>query len=135
MAHYPCGRVPSVARQIDPEEVDAPVEICLQVPRRHPREAPKVALEPGAQVVHHLHPLQVDRVAHVGPVRLALEPALPDQHVVGPLEVVDERRPSRYPAARCLPYPRRAGIPLGADDHDGVLMDVDGDADAQLLVG
>ena len=49
-----------------------------------------MALEPGAQVVRHFHPLQVDRAVHVGPVRLALEPALPDQHAVGPLGVVDE---------------------------------------------
>lgn len=51
MAHRPCSRVPSVARPADPEEVDAPVEIRLQVPRLHPREASQVALEPETQVV------------------------------------------------------------------------------------
>lgn len=44
-----------------------------------------VALEPGAQIVCHLYPLQVDRVVDVGPVRLALEPVVPDQLVVRPL--------------------------------------------------
>lgn len=71
MAHQPYGLVPSVAR--------------LDVPWRHPRETTQVALEPGAQVVCHLHPLHVDRVVDVGPVRLALEPAVPDKRVVCPL--------------------------------------------------
>lgn len=57
MTHHPFGRVPSVPGLIDPEELDVPVEVGLQVPRRHSREAPKVALEPRAQVVRHLHPL------------------------------------------------------------------------------
>lgn len=135
MAHHPCSRVPPVARLVDPEEVDVPVEVGLQVRGRHPREAPQVAFEPGAQVVHHLHPLQVDRVVHIGPVRLALEPAVPDQRVVRPLEVVDQQRPGRYPAAHGLPHARRAGLPVAADDRDRVLVDVDGDADAQLLAG
>lgn len=135
MAHHPCSRVPPVGRLVDPEEVDVPVEVGLQVRGRHPREAPQVAFEPGAQVVHHLHPLQVDRVVHIGPVRLALEPAVPDQRVVRPLEVVDQQRPGRYPAAHGLPHARRAGLPVAADDRDRVLVDVDGDADAQLLAG
>ena len=135
MAQHPCSRVTSVARLVDPEEADVPVEVGLQVPMRHPREAPKVALEPGAQVVHHLHPLQVDRIVDVGPMRLAAETALADQRAVGPLEVVDEQRPGRYPAAHGLPYPRRAALPVAADDRDRVLVDVDGDADAQLLAG
>lgn len=135
MAHHPCGRVPSVPGLFDTEEVDVPVEVGLQVPRRHSREAPQVALEPGAQVVHHLHPLQVDQVAHIGPMRLALEPALPVQHAVVPLEVVNEQRSGRYPAAHGLPHARRAGLSVAAYDHDRVLVDVDGDADAQLLAG
>lgn len=52
-----------------------------------------------------------------------------------PLEVVDEQRPGRYPAAHGLPHARRAGLPVAADDSDVVLVDVDGDADAQLLAG
>lgn len=130
MAHHPFGRVPSV-----PGLVDVPVEVGLQVPGRHPREAPKMALEPRAQVVRHLHPLQVDRVVHVGPVCLALEPAVPDQRVVRLLEVVDEQRPGRYPAAHGLPHARRAWLPVAANDRDGVLVDVNGDADAQPLSG
>lgn len=68
-------------------------------------------------------------------MRLALEPALPDQRTVGLPEVVDGQRPGRYPAAHGLPHARRAGLPVAADDRDGVLVDVDGDADAQLLAG
>lgn len=107
MAHHPFGRVPSVPGLVDPEEVDVPVEVGPQVPRQHPREAPKVALEPRAQVVRHLHPLQV----------------------------VDEKRPGRYPAAHGLLHAGRAGLPVAANDRDRVLVDVDGDAGAQLLAG
>ena len=71
MAHHPCDLVPSVAR--------------LDVLQQHPREAPQVALKPGAQIVCHLYPLQVDRVVDVGPARLALEPVVPDQRIVRPL--------------------------------------------------
>ena len=94
-----------------------------------------MALEPGAQVVRHFHPLQVDRAVHVGPVRLALEPALPDQHAVGPLEVVDEQRSGCNPASHGLPHARRAGLSAAADDRDGVLVHVYRYADAELLVG
>ena len=135
MAHRHCSRVPSVARLVAPKEVDVSVEVGLQILGRHPREAPKVALEPGAQVVHHLHQIQVDRVVDIRPVRLAAESVLPDQHAVGPLEVVDEQRPRRYPAAHGLPHARRAGLPVSADDLDGVLVDVDSNADAHLLAG
>ena len=130
MAHHPCGRVPSV-----PGLADVPVEVGLQVPERHPREAPKVALEPRAQVVRHLHPLQVDRVVHVGPVCLALDPAVPDQRVVRILQVVHGQRPRQPSAAHGLPCARRAGLPVAANDHDRVLMDIDGDSDARLFTG
>ena len=135
MAHRPFGRVPSVPGLVDPDGVDIPVEVGLQVPRRHPREAPKVALEPGAQVVHHLHPLQVDRVVDVHPVRLALEPAIPDQRAVRLLKVVDGQRPRQHSAAHGLPYARRAGLPVAENGRDGVLMDIEGDSDARLLSG
>lgn len=127
---HPFGRVPSAPGLVDPEETDVPVEVGLQVPRRHPREAPKVALEPGARVIRHLHPLQVDRVVHVRTVGLAVESVVLDQRVVRPLEVVDQQRSGRYPAAHGLPHARRAGHPVAADDRDRVLVDVDG---AQML--
>lgn len=114
-AHNPCGRAPSDPGLVDPEEVDVPVEVGLQVPRRHPRETTKVALEPRAQTVLHLHPLQAHRVVHVDPVCLALEPAIPDQRVVRPLRVMDEQRPGRYPAAHGLLHARRAGFPVAAN--------------------
>lgn len=135
MAHHPCSRVPSFPGLVDPEEVDVPVEAGPQVPGRHSREAPKVALEPRVQVVHHLHPLQVDRVVDVRPVNLALEASLFDQRAVCPFEVVDEQRPGRYPDAHGLPHARRAGFPASADDRDRVLVDVVGHADVRLLAG
>ena len=135
MAHHPCGRVPSVPSLVDPEEVDVPVKVGRQVPRRLPREAPQAALKPRVQVVRHLHPLQVDRVVDDHPVSLAVETSLPDQHAARPLGVVDARRPGRHPAAHGLPHARRAGLPVAAGDRDRVLVDVDGDADAQLLAG
>ena len=107
----------------------------LQVPRRHSRKAPKIALEPRARVVRHLHPLQVDRVVHVGPVCLALEPAVPDQRVVRLLKVVDGQRPGQHSAAHGFPCARRAGLPVAENDRDGVLMDIEGDSDARLLSG
>lgn len=135
MAHHPFGRVPCVPGLVDPEEVDVPVEVGLQVPRRHSRKAPKIALEPRARVVRHLHPLQVDRVVHVGPVCLALEPAVPDQRVVRLLKFVDGQRPGQHSAAHGLPCARRAGLPVAENDRDGVLMDIEGDSDARLLSG
>lgn len=116
MAHRPCGLVPSV-----PGLVDVPVEVGLQASGRLPREAPKVALEPRAQVVHHLHPLQVDRVVIISPVCPALEPVVPDRHAVRPLQILDERRPGRNPVAHGLPHARRAWFPVAADDATGFL--------------
>lgn len=48
---------------------------------------------------------------------------------------MDQQRPGRYPAAHGLPHARRAGLAVAAGDRDRVLVDVDGDADAQLLAG
>lgn len=97
MAHRPCSRVLSVPGLVSPEEVDLPVEVRLEPRGDIPREAPKVALEQGAQVAHQLHPLKVNRVVDVRPVCLALDPP-PGQHAEGPLEVVDEQRSRRFPA-------------------------------------
>lgn len=52
-----------------------------------------------------------------------------------PLDAVDEQRPGRYPSAHGLPHAHRAGLPVAADYRDRVLVDVDVDADAQLLAG
>lgn len=57
------------------------------VSQRHSRVVPKATLKPRAQVVHHLHPLQADWVVGVCPVRLAIEPAVPDQHTARSLDV------------------------------------------------
>ena len=68
-------------------------------------------------------------------MRLDLEPAVPDQRVVRPLEVADVWRPGRYPAAHGLPHAHRARLSVTPGDRDGVLVDVYGDTDAQLLAG
>lgn len=88
-----------------------------------------------ANNVHDLHPLQTDRAVRICPVRLALEPAAPDQRAGGPLEVVDVRRPGRCSAAHGLSHMRRARLPVAAGDRDRVLVDVDGNAVAELLAG
>ena len=48
---------------------------------------------------------------------------------------MDGQRPGRHPAAHGLLHARRAGLPVATDDRDGILVDVDDDADAQLLAG
>ena len=54
---------------------------------------------------------------------------------MGPLEVVDVRRPGCYPAAHGLPHARRAWPTVVVGDRDGVLAGVDGDAGTGLLAG
>lgn len=76
---------------LDPEEVDVEVQVGLQVLGVHAGEAPEVALEPRAQVVHQLHRFQVLRVPRVRLVGLVRKTVLPDEDVMGPLAVVDER--------------------------------------------
>lgn len=88
----------SLGVPLDPEQVHEPVEVRLEVRHRHTREPPEVSLEPGAEVVHHGHPLQVDRVVDVGPVRLLGAARLADQRAVRPLPVVDDQPP---PSAIC----------------------------------
>lgn len=129
MAHHPCGRVPSV-----PGLVDVPVEVDLHVHGRHPREAPNVALKPRAQVVRHLHSLQVDRVVHVGPVCLALKPAVPDLHVVRSLRVMDGQRPRCYSAGYGPLIRAELSFPWPQATASGFILNVDGDAGAELLV-
>lgn len=93
MANHPFQLGPRLVVALDPEEVDVPVEVVLQVLRPHPREPPKVALDPGAEAVHELHPLEVGGVAGVGLVRL-VDPHAPGQH------------------DRVLPRPRRGEDPV-----------------------
>lgn len=100
----------SLGVPLDPEQVHEPVEVRLEVRHRHAREPPEVSPEPGAEVVHHGHPLQVDRVVDVGPVRLLGAARLADQRAVRPLPVVDAQAPlGDMPAERCQ-YPGRAGL-------------------------
>ena len=71
MADHPFRFRPPLLGLVHPEQVDVPVQVALQVRRVHAGEPPEVALDPGAEVVHHRHALQVDRVLDVGLVRLA----------------------------------------------------------------
>ena len=135
MAKHPCGGVPPVARLVDPEEVDVPVQIGLHVRRRHAGEPPEVALEPGAHAVGHLHRLEVGGVAAVGLVGLGDAAAAGDDPVVGALAVVDDDAAGREVARQGLPHPRRAGLAVPADLGNRVLVHVDGGADAELLAG
>ena len=64
-----------------------------------------------------------------------LDPAVPDQRVVRILQVVHGQRPRQHSAAHGLPCARRTGLPVAANDHDRVLMDIDGDSNARLFTG
>ena len=68
--------------------------------RVHTREAPQVALEPRAQIVGHLHGVQVDGVSDVGLVGLGLAAPVGDDAVVGALPVVDVGAALGYRRAR-----------------------------------
>lgn len=72
-------------------------------------------------------------VVHINPVRLALESVVPCQRVVNPFKIVNRQRPGRYPPAHGLLHMHGTGLALAAVDRDGVLVDVDGHADAQPL--
>lgn len=135
MANHPCGLGPSLGVLLDPEQVNEPVEVRLEVRHRHAREPPEVPLEPGAEVVHHGHPLQVDRVVDVGPVRLLGAARLADQRAVRPLPVVDDQAPLGDMPAERPQHPRRAGLSAAAHHGDRVLVHVDGDRYADLLAG
>ena len=91
---------------------DVSLEAGLQISGRHLRKAPQAAVEPGAKDVHHPHLLQVDRVVYVGPVFPALEPAVPDQCVVLPLEVVDLSAPDAILLPMALLTRAELGFPL-----------------------
>lgn len=135
MASHPCGLGPSLGVPLDPEQVHEPVEVRLEVRHRHAREPPEVPLGPGAEVVHHGHPLQVDRVVDVGPVRLLGAARLADQRAVRPLPVVDDQAPLGDMPAERPQHPRRAGLSAAAYHGDRVLVHVYGDRYADLLAG
>lgn len=134
MARHPCSFALSDARLFDPEEVGIPVEMRLGVSRRLPCDAPWIAFRPGAQVVHYLHSLQVDRVVHVSPVRLVLELAVRDPRVAchSKLWISGTQSAILRPMAFLA---RRAELPVATGDRDRVLSVVDADAVAGFLIG
>ena len=135
MAYHPCDLGPTLVVALDTEEVDVEVRVGLQVAGIHAREAPEVALDPGAEVVHERHRLQVGGVADIGLVALVHEAVLPDQHVVRPLTVVDEGGALRDVRPHRLPDPGGRGLAVPAYHRDGLLAGVDPDRDADLLPG
>ena len=135
MAYHPCDLGPTLVVALDTEVVDVEVQVGLQVAGIHAREAPEVALDPGAEVVHERHRLQVGGVADIGLVALVHEAVLPDQHVVRPLTVVDEGGALRDVRPHRLPDPGGRGLAVPAYHRDGLLAGVDPDRDADLLLG
>ena len=134
MAEHPCRFGPFVLRLIDAEEVDVPVEVALHVRHPHPREAPQVALDPGAQVVDERHLLKVDRIPHIGLVRLRHGICLPYQPLVRLLLVVHDDAAFGEVASQGRLDPLRRGLAVAAHDRHRVLVHVDGDRDAELLL-
>ena len=72
------------------EQVHEPVEVGLKVGGAHAREAPQVSLEPRAQVVDHLHGVEVGGGGDVGLVGLRAALPVGDDPVVGALLVVHD---------------------------------------------
>ncbi len=135
MADHPCSFRPSVLCLVHAEQVDEPVEVGLQVGRVHAGEAPQVSLEPRAQVVDHLHGVEVGGVGGVGLVGLRAALPVGDHPVVGALLVVHDGAALREvaPQGGLDPLGRRLAVP--AHHRDRVLRGVDGDRDANLLLG
>ena len=134
MANHPCSFGPPVLRLAHAEQVDEPVQVGLEVRRVHARESPEVALQPRAQVVHHLHGLEVGRVARVRLVGLRGAPLVGDDAVVGALLVVHDRAALRQVAPQRGPYPLGRRLSVPADECHRRLGRVDGDGYAQLLL-
>ena len=133
MADHPLLDGPSVGVPVDPVQVDEPVEVGLQVLRLHAREAVDVGPDPGAQVVHEGHLLEVDGVGGVGLVALVDELELPHERVVGLLAVVDQDRALLYVALQGGAYPPRRRLAVLADHGHGPAPGVDGDDHADLV--
>ena len=134
MANHPFLHRPFLLVPADPMQVDEPVEIGLQVLRLHAREPLDVAAYPGAQVVHELHLLEVDRVGGVGLVPLVDEPELLHEGVVGLLAVVDDRGALLDVLLERPVDPLRRGLAVLADGRQGPSPRVDGDDDADLVL-
>ena len=65
VAHHPRDSGPPLVVPLDPEQAYVEVQVGLQVRGVHAGEPPQVALDPGAQVVHELHRLQVRRILRI----------------------------------------------------------------------
>ena len=135
MAYHPCSFGPPVLCLVHAEQADEPVEAGLQVGGVHAREPPQVSLEPRAQVVDHLHGVEVGGVGGVGLVGLRAALPVGDHAVVGALLVVHDGAALREVGAQGLLDPLRRRLAVAADHGDWVLGGVDGDRDAQLLLG
>ena len=90
MANDPFLDGPPLLVPVDPVEVHEPVRVRLQVLGPHAGEALDVAADPGAEVVHEGHLLQVDRIGGDGLVALVHEAEVPHEGVVGLLAVVHD---------------------------------------------
>ena len=135
MAYHPCSFGPPVLCLVRAEQADEPVEAGLQVGGVHAREPPQVSLEPRAQVVDHLHGVEVGGVGDVGLVGLRAALPVGDHAVVGALLVVHDGAALREVGAQGLLDPLRRRLAVAAHHRDRVLGGVDGDRDAQLLLG
>ena len=94
MAHHPFQPRPFVVRLVNPEQVHIPVQVALQSLRVHAAEAPQVAFELKAELVHESHALEVLRVTDVCPVGLVHTFDRPDR---GPVRLSPCPRPRLTP--------------------------------------
>ena len=126
---------PSVPSLVDPEQVDVPVQVALQVLRVHAREPPQMALQPRAQVVDERHALQAHRVADVDPAGLVGSLHGPHQGVVRLPLVSNDGRALRHVGLKPIPDALGRGLAVPAHHRDRVLVHVDRDGHAELLPG
>ena len=135
VADHPCSLGPSLAGLLDAGEMDVPVQVWLQVLRLHAGEPPRVALDPGAEVVRHRDPLEMHRIARVRLVGFVGALDCLDEGIVGALPVPDDGRALRDMRLEALPDPPGGRLAAAARDGDGILVGVDRHGDARLLPG
>lgn len=135
MADDPFLDGPPVLVPMDSVQIYEPVEICLQVLGLHAGEAFDIPADPRAEMVHEGHLLEIDGVGGDGLVALVHEPEAPDERIVGLLAVMDDGRPFLYVRLERIVDSLRGGLPVLADDGKGLLVRVDRDDDADLVLG
>ena len=135
MAKHPCSFGPFLLVPADTEEVDEPVQVGLEIGLLHSGKPEQIAPEPRAQVVHELHRLQICGIGYIGFVRLIGALGGFDKRPVRSLLIVYDHRAGGYMRKERVVDALGGGLPVTASLHDRVFERVDGDRDADLVLG